>query len=203
MIRAEHDHISFTCTDPCAGLDFDFQTVLLGRRVKLDHYVHVLPDVSVLMHETERLVLRGGRVAEEPHLFPDDVCPDQPVHPGWRKHIATVAAEQGLIVLAAPASECDQLTEHLKARGTDVPHHIAVSVTDVDASMAAWTAAGWQAGRLAADEDLAQIFLTDRFGQIVELISRSDPDSAMTFTCPNIARLSATEDQLRQEGRQP
>ncbi|MGW2539956.1 hypothetical protein ACWC5I_03575 [Kitasatospora sp. NPDC001574] len=202
MIQAEHDHISFTCTDPCAGLDFDFHTVLLGRRVELDHYVHVLSDVSVLMHETERLVQHGGLIAEEPYLFPDDVCPEQPVRPGWRKYMATVATEQGLIVLAAPASECDQLTEHLKTRGTAVPHHIAISVADVDASVTMWTAAGWQAGRLAADEDLVQIFLTDRFGQIVELISRSDPDSAMTFTCPNIAHLSATEDQLRQEGRQ-
>jgi hypothetical protein len=171
------------------------QFELLGKPRSIDHVAMVVTTRSELDQTVDELVRHGASVVEAPGIWPDDVC-DVAVPGSFRKAMATVALSEGLLVVSASLSSGDQLDRHLITWGADVPHHVAVGVASVERDVLEWRGAGYSIGPIVDDGDLSQVFMVSPAGQIVELIARRT-ESNGTFSCANIAALSAAEDALR------
>lgn len=195
-LALDNDGVHFTTKDPAAIVDRGLPMLHLnGLPRSIDHVAMVVDSAADVDREVERLVRHGAVLVEEPYAFPSDVCEvDVPVM--FRKYLATVGLSSGMLVVSAPLSVGDQLDRHLRDWGPDVPHHVAVLVSNVSTAVRNWIATGYRAGRITDDGDLAQVFLASPAGQVVELISRRC-DNSTTFSCSNVAALSVAEDELR------
>lgn len=202
MIGLNRRGLRLRTVDPAEQLDVGTGFVHLhGLARPVDHVAQVVSSVLELELLVGRFDRLGARVLEPPHRFPTDVC-DIAVDRRVEKYLATIELSTGLLVLGAPASSGDQLDLHLANWGEEVPHHIAVSVANVGTSAPGWVRSGYRVGPVTDDGELGQVFMASPAGQIIELISRT-PGSTTTFTCKNIAALSAAEESLRAEGAAP
>lgn len=196
MIGLDSKGVVFTTTDLAEMFDIGVRPIWVNGLVRpVDHLVRVAPDATSLERDVDHLLALGAEMVEEPYLFPTDVC-DVEVPIAVRKYMATVRLAGGLLVVAAPASPGDQLDRHLATWGPRVPHHIALNVDDVHAAVGGWSAVGYRVGPITDDGELAQVFMASPTGRIVELIARAGAGDA-TFSCANVAALSAAEEQLR------
>ena len=196
MIGLDRQGVVFHTIDLAELADKGIRPLWINGIVRpVDHVVRVAPDAASLERDVDELLAFGAEIVEEPHLFPSDVC-DVDVPIAVRKFMATVRLSRGLLVVAAPASAGDQLDRHLDVWGPRVPHHIALDVSNVHAAVGHWSAVGYRVGPITDDGELAQVFMASPTGQIVELISRVGTGTA-TFSCANVAALSAAEEQLR------
>jgi hypothetical protein len=196
MLALNSNGVVFRTTDLAEMVDAGVNPLLLGGLLRpVDHVVRVAPNRPSLDLDVDQLLSFGAEIVEEPHLFPTDVC-DVDVPLALRKFMATVRLSTGLLVVAAPASSGDQLDRHLVTWGPDVPHHIALDVGNVHCAVRHWSAIGYRVGPITDDGELAQVFMASPTGQIVELIARAAIGDA-TFSCANVAALSAAEEQLR------
>lgn len=191
--------VRFTTKDSGRLVEYGFSDLLLlGEPRRVDHVAMVVRGRSDLDTAVNELVRHGARIIEEPGIWPDDVC-DVVVPLDLKKVMSTVALSEGLLVLSAPFTSRDQLDRHLATWGADVPHHVALRVDDVELALSEWGAAGYSVGRITDDGELAQVFMVSSTGQIVELIARRT-ETLATFSCANIAALSAAEGELRRRG---
>ncbi|MEY2591512.1 MAG: hypothetical protein QOJ67_3496 [Acidimicrobiaceae bacterium] len=196
MIGLDSKGVVFRTTDLAEMVDIGIRPLWFNGMCRLvDHVVRVAPDAVSLERDVHQLIAFGAEVVEEPHLFPTDMC-DVDVPIAVRKFMATVRLSSGLLVVAAPASPGDQLDRHLTTWGPYVPHHVALDVGNVHAGVRHWSAVGYRVGPITDDGALAQVFMASPTGQIVELIARTGVGTA-TFSCANVAALSAAEEQLR------
>lgn len=196
MIGLDAKGVVFRTTDLAEMVEIGVRPIWLNGLYRIvDHVVRVATDAASLERDVGELLTLGAEVVEEPHLFPTAVC-DVDVPISVRKFMATVRLSSGLLVVAAPASPGDQLDRHLATWGPCVPHHIALDVGDVHAAVRDWWANGYRVGPITDDGELAQVFMASPTGQIVELIARAGTGNA-TFSCTNVAALSAAEEQLR------
>jgi phosphosulfolactate phosphohydrolase-like enzyme len=187
MICLDAKGVVFRTTDLAELVDMGIHPLLINGIVRpVDHIVRVAPDAAALERDVDRLLTFGAEMVEEPHLFPNDVC-DVNVPIALRKHMATVRIDGGLLLVAAPASACDQLDRHLAIWGAQVPHHIALDVSNVHAAVRHWSAVGYRVGPITDDGELAQVFMGSPTGQIVELIARAGTGDA-TFSCAERCR---------------
>lgn len=149
--------------------------------------------------DAERLWLdlsnRGARLIEALLLWPDEIPGCQPVPDEHKKWMTTLDVGPYWLVLLAPHRPDDIIGRLVqRARGAAV-HHIAFHVHNISRALSACLAVPdvRQVTVLAEDTTLSQVFL--RVGddpRIVELIER-EPGFMGTFTCKNIATLTAGE----------
>jgi hypothetical protein len=196
MLVVENNLVRMSLTEPARQLEIGVDQVYLHAQWhRIDHVAQVVVtqhEVDLCVEEFARL---GARITEEPYHWPTAACDDGPVDTDLEKYMATIEVPGGLLVVAAPMRDGDQLTRHLGRWGAGVPHHIALRVTSVVDAVGAWKRRGYQVGPIADDGELAQVFMMSPTGQIVELISRTK-DSGVTFTCENIKELSRAEEEL-------
>jgi hypothetical protein len=196
IVAPDAKGVHFTTDDPGEMVETGLTELPIGGRFRaVDHAAMVVESAAEVDRMIQALVDRGGQLVEGPYLFPDDVC-DTEVPADLKKVMGTVALATGLLVVSAPASPGDQLGRHLATWGSAVPHHVALYVDDVTAAAPAWAAAGYRVGPITDDGTLGQVFMASPEGQIVELISRRSPTHD-TWSCANVAALSAAENALR------
>ena len=172
-------------------------TFIDGRWRTIDHAAQVVASRAEVDRLVDAFERRGALVVEAPYEFPEGVC-DTTLPRPFHKYMGTVQLASGLLVISAPMSQGDQLSQHLATFGERVPHHVAVLVHDIYTAVQAWAARGWQAGPVTDDGSLAQVFLgSPATRQLIELISRRDQDGRATFSCGNVAALSRAEETLR------
>jgi histidinol-phosphate/aromatic aminotransferase/cobyric acid decarboxylase-like protein len=164
--------------------------------VQIDHFVVAVADELHHREFVSDLQALGATVVEGPGLWPADFCSELTDLPtALRMHFATVELPGGgLVVVAAPHEEDDQLHQFRQLRGPAGVHHVAILVEDIDIAAARWIGDGWNPLSPApvVDGDLRQWFLQNPFGQIIELIARPAPGSK-TFTCANLKQLRMSE----------
>lgn len=174
------------------------EIVLFDEPVELDHFVVTLNDDAELLNYKDELVTLGGEVIEGPGLWPNEFC-DQDVFPDdLSMHFASVLLETGVIaVLASPHKVNDQLDRFRAERGPNAIHHVAINVSDFQEAQRSWSKRSFTPlSKLLDDKTLAQQFLRNSEGQIVELIKRVDQNQA-TFTCDNLKGLRRSEGEQR------
>ncbi|MFZ1682798.1 MAG: hypothetical protein WAU88_01585 [Candidatus Zixiibacteriota bacterium] len=139
----------------------------------------------------------GAKVVEPVHLWPDDLpgCPEI-VFDADRKYMCTVDVDDFLVVLLAPHNGSDIIADFLERSGGPSVHHFALAVDNVETKLSECRSYPYvrQITPIATDEGLlTQVFLAaDDDTRIIELIKRGK-DFRGTFTCKNIATLTAGE----------
>jgi hypothetical protein len=169
-------------------------TRLYRSRYKLDHVTLVLKNVPIWQNYIDYLVKEGGFLIEGPGLFPKDFCQSSVSMPTQLNfHFASVTMPTGLtIVLSCPHQVNDQLSVFLKQRGEGI-HHLAFDCKDLARSSENCRSYNFtQLSNVIEDDELAQQFLINPKGQILELIHRKTP-ALGTFSCGNIAQLRLIE----------
>ena len=183
--------------EPNGWMNAPFVFRVASKCYPIDHIAITLPDADRHRFFTEQLVLSGAEIVEGPGVWPDEFCDDLPiVDPDLSMQFSTVKLPGGLLVAAAPANAGDQIDRWRHKRGSDAVHHIAILADDIDGVAADLAADGWtpMTETPVSDGELAQWFLRNSAGQIIEIISRPIGGDA-TFTCGNIAALRQAEAQ--------
>lgn len=189
--------VALTSLDPAPLVESGLHRVLLaGANRAVDHAAIVVSNLSELEQFADRAVAVGASLVEPPHRFPSGVCAEAGVAADLEKHMVTLGLSSGLLVVAAPMRPGDQAHRHLERWGPFVPHHVAVSVTDIRRASGEWASGGYRIGPVVDDGSLAQAFIASPTGQIVELITRATPSVTATFSCQNVATLSDIERRL-------
>jgi histidinol-phosphate/aromatic aminotransferase/cobyric acid decarboxylase-like protein len=166
-----------------------------GRVYEIDHIAVTMRDADQHRVFLTRLRANGAEVVEGPGVWPDDFCADPAaVHHDLSMLFATAKVPGGLLVAAAPNRPGDQLDRWRNDRGGDAVHHVAILADDFGRAAGELAADGWLPMTAApiSDGALAQWFLRNKSGQIIELIARPVGGDA-TFSCGNIALLRAAE----------
>lgn len=181
---------------PGRWMDASF-ALRVGNEVHaVDHYAITVADGAAHLDFVAGLVGCGATLVEGPGVWPTEFCAEmRDLPPDRAMHFATIELRPGaLLVVAAPCEPGDQLHRFRAARGPHAVHHVALAVTDISAAARGWLSNGWRPLSPSAitDGDLAQWFLMNADGQIVELIERSG-DGHATFTCANIKALRLAE----------
>lgn len=189
---------------PEALAKFSFVTRLSGNWVDLDHFVVTFPTCEQLTQFQEALVNVGGNISEGPGLWPYDFCEAGVDFPnGLAMHFATLVMPiGGIVVLAAPHKPGDQLDRFREARGPAAVHHVALRVENVATAARHWQDRGFRPLKLLDDGELAQQFLQNERGQLIELIHRRAGGNA-TFSCGNTLGLRLSETTKNDETESP
>lgn len=166
--------------------------------VHLDHVAITVGDDAEHLEFLSRATGAGGVIVEGPGVWPQDFCSDLDGFPRDLEMVfGTIQFPTGgLVVVAAPRRPGDQLSRFRHARGPWGVHHVALRTSDIERVSATREAAGWtpmSSGPTMSD-GLAQLFLRNEDGQILELISRR-AHGAATFSCANLASLRRTEER--------
>lgn len=175
-----------------------FAASVFGTYADLDHFVVCRPTPEDADRFAADLVARGATILEGPGTWPAEFCSAGDEFPEdlAMRFASLHVPGGGIVVVAAPHANGDQLSRFAQARGPLAVHHIAIRVGrgDFEAASAQWIGRGFAPMSAAPVEDgtLRQIFLRNTAGQVVELIERLTEEGA-TFTCANIGGLRKSE----------
>jgi len=174
------------------------EVMLFDQVVDLDHFVVTLQDSAELLEYKDELLRLGGEIIEGPGLWPNDFCENSAFPDDLSMNFASVLLKTGVIaVLASPHTPNDQLDRFLAERGSNAIHHVAINITDFQRAQLGWLKRSFTPlSRLLDDKTLAQQFLRNRQGQILELIRRF-AQNQVTFTCDNLKGLRQSEGEQR------
>ena len=184
-----HDDIS---PEHIARIERD--PVLFQQPVALDHVVVTLRDSVHLLEYQHELLKLGGKIIEGPGTWPGDFCTEDTFPDDLSMYFASALLTTGVVaVLAAPHKANDQLDRFRIERGPKAVHHVAIAVANIEQARASWLERSFRPlSRLLDDGNLAQQFLRNDQGQILELIKRRNQNQA-TFTCDNLKGLRQSE----------
>ncbi len=196
LLRKEYQSVSSWSTAPLImGIGASYY--------EIDHFALVLADRGEHADYLWRLVEAGARLLEGPGVWPDDFCEHLASSNSQLSMVFGTAELQngGAAVLLAPNLPGDQLDRWRRGRPQGALHHVALKVTNMEATARELSEDGWKpmSKQPISDGALKQWFLKNDADQIVELILRSDESSAATFSCANITQLRSAE--LRQATR--
>jgi hypothetical protein len=171
------------------------ELVLFEKPVELDHFVVTLRDSAHFFDYQAELRKLGGKIIEGPGVWPGDFCNGDTFSDDLSMNFASVLLTTGVIaVLAAPHRASDQLDRFRIERGEKAIHHVAIVVSDFEEARATWLEESFSPlSRFLDDGNLAQQFLHNHQGQILELIKRRNQSQA-TFTCDNLKGLRLSEE---------
>ena len=181
-------------TDMTALTGYHFIAKLFGELVEVDHFNIIYPTQEAFQQQVQNATDNNFKIVEC-GIYPDDFCSEADGFPAnLSMHFASLLSPNGgLIVLASPKNTGDQLSGFLQKRGKRGVHHIAIKVQYLEIQIEKWIAKGFtQTSPVAEDGGIKQCFLTNQFGQIIELIERTEEGTA-TFTCNNINKLRQSE----------
>ncbi len=181
-------------TDMNALTSYHFIAKLFGELVEVDHFNIIYPTQEAFQQQVQNATVNNFKIVEC-GIYPDDFCSEADGFPAnLSMHFASLLSPNGgLIVLASPKNTGDQLSGFLQKRGKRGVHHIAIKVQYLKIQIEKWIAKGFtQTSPVAEDGGIKQCFLTNQFGQIIELIERTEEGTA-TFTCNNINKLRQSE----------
>lgn len=175
-------------------MNYPFLSLSYGEVVSIDHFNVIFSSVIELKNYLQGLTDDGAEIIEGLGIYPKDFCTHFDDFPeNLSMYFASVRLPNGIVVLAAPIKDGDQLSGFIAARGSNAVHHIAIIVEDIDKQVSYWLNKGFaKKCEVIGDNDLKQIFLENNAGQIVELIQRLNP-GGKTFTCDNIQKLRKSE----------
>lgn len=185
-------HKGKTDTNTLTG--YHFIAKLFGELVEVDHFNIIYPTLDAFQQQVQNATTNNFKIVEC-GIYPDDFCSESDGFPAnLSMHFASMLSpDGGLIVLAAPKNTGDQLSGFIQKRGKRGVHHIAIKVQYLQIQIKKWIAKGFtQTSPIAEDGGIKQCFLTNQFGQIIELIERTEEGTA-TFTCNNINKLRQSE----------
>lgn len=193
LLRKDYEEVSsWNCAPLIMGVGANYY--------EIDHFAFVLADRCEHTNCLRRLLEFGARLVEGPGAWPEDFCEHlASSSPQLSMVFATAELSNGgAVVLLAPNAPGDQLDRWRQGRQQGALHHIAVRVTNIEATAQEFGEAGWKpmSKKPISDGALTQWFLKNSADQIMELIFRSDESSSATFSCANISQLRSTE--LRQ-----
>lgn len=173
-----------------------FTIELYGDRVRVDHFVLMLPDANSAIQYGDRLVELGAAIAEGPGEWPNEFCPDDEPFPDdlAMYFISLLLPSGGILVLLAPHAPHDRLDRDRRASGDNAVPHIAIQVNDMHSAAQHWRQKGFIPLSAQPQDDgcLCQWFLRNWAGQVIELIRRQ-PGGQDTFSCQNIRGLRLSE----------
>jgi histidinol-phosphate aminotransferase len=170
--------------------------MLFGTYAEIDHLAIVVPADQFENH-LESFAKAGCVPIEGPGLFPRDFCAEMEHFPAdlQFRFASLQTPAGGTAVLASPSDPGDQLGRFLDRRGEGAIHHVAIRVSNIHQAAEDWQARGFiPISPLVSDGHMAQQFLANRGGQILEVVVRQNA-SKQTFTCQNVADLRRSEVQ--------
>jgi hypothetical protein len=183
-------------TNPEFFAQWSFRTQLYGEPVVVDHCVITLPDRPSIESYAESFLPMGSQIVEGPDLFPIEFCNNATTVPAdlWLHLVTVLMPSGGLLVLGSPHAAGDQLDRFVHERGFSAVHHVAIRVEDMNTAARFWEKKGFEplSEHPLDYGSLAQWFLQNSAGQIIELINRHIDNNA-TFDCQNIAGLRLSE----------
>ena len=178
---------------------WSFHTKIYNEVVEVDHLVVSFSDFTSLENYAAALAKFQGKIVEGPGIFPLEFCPQNYslTNDLWI-HLETILMPSGrLIVLQAPHAKGDRTDRFIQERGLSAVHHVAIKVDDLHATALNWQEKDFTPLSLepVIGDSLAQWFLRNSAGQIIELINRS-PENQATFFCQNIGGLRLSETKV-------
>lgn len=178
---------------------WSFNTKIYDEVVEVDHLVVSFPNFTNLEKYAAALAKFQGKIVEGPGIFPLEFCPQNyNLTTDLWIHLETILMPSGgLIVLQAPHTKGDRTDRFIQERGLAAVHHVAIKVDDLHTAALTWQEKDFTPLSLepVIGDSLAQWFLRNPAGQIIELINRS-PENQATFFCQNIGGLRLSETKL-------
>lgn len=179
---------------PRFWLTYQFKTQIFGEESVVDHIVINFKNFKFFQKYVDAIISIGGISLDRVGIWPLDFCEELSDMPErMHMHFASIVINEGILVCTASIQENDDFDVFYKKRSKLGIHHIAFRVDDLATSTEIWKGKGFlPLGNVAESIGLKQIFLTNSFGQIIELIVRSG-NTRYPFSCNNVRVLKLAE----------